>query len=529
MSTLLYSGYASCSKDQLIIEPAANRPNNDGTSSITNGITTISINVAASFNTHYVVRGAVEAQARKEYGNISSDYDLVMICLPPGTGNWLAYAYVNSWLSVCNNNWCRSVSVQMHEIGHNIGFGHSNKDGRAYRDQSCIMGYGYNKDDGPKQCFNAAKNFQTGWYTNAQESFDPLQNKNSVVDFVLNGITDYQVNGSNNDQLVTLRLVEFGETFGNDYYLGYNLKAGINEGTLQAANEVILFEKNSGGPTNYGESNRIADLIPGQSYTIYNFGGTVFDVTIRVKPYTNSGRDAPIEITTLSDGVPTESPTISCGSSNGNGRFSIALNTGNYNNAVSWKLIENDSNTVIESAPRTNHRARSSYFYPIDGSHYCLESNKCYTFKIEDRRSNAPYNGQGNYKLYLDNEIVFEGGGVEKFEASYSFCIGTSNEPSFKPSQSPSDVPSSAPSHDPSSKPSTVPSFEPSTMPSSVPTMTPSTTVAVLFAVQPSVTAVEIKEGKPKPFLFPSEHCFFYHYELFLTNYLLFLSFFRCS
>ena len=70
-------------------------------------------------------------------------------------------------------------------------------------------------------------------------------------------------------------------------------------------------------------------------------------------------------------------------------------------------------------------------------------------------------------------------------------------------------IASSAPSHDPSSKPSTVPSFEPSTMPSSVPTMTPSTTVAVLFAVQPSVTAVQIEEGKPKPFLFPSEQCFF--------------------
>jgi hypothetical protein len=42
----------------------------------------------------------------------------VMVCLPPGTqGNWVAYGYFNSYLTVYNDEWCRFPSAQMHEIG----------------------------------------------------------------------------------------------------------------------------------------------------------------------------------------------------------------------------------------------------------------------------------------------------------------------------------------------------------------------------------------------------------------------------
>lgn len=47
--------------------------------------------------------------------------DHVMYCLPP-TVNWdeIAYAYVNNWNSVFNDDWCTYPSVQMHEIGVSI-------------------------------------------------------------------------------------------------------------------------------------------------------------------------------------------------------------------------------------------------------------------------------------------------------------------------------------------------------------------------------------------------------------------------
>merc|ERR1712194_84671 len=163
------------------------------------------------------------------------------------------------------------------------------------------------------------KNFQTGWYANAQESFYPLENKNSMVERTLIGITDYQVSGNNNGNLVTLRLGDdendASNSNGDDYYVGFNLKDGINEGTLEGADQVLVFRKQAGGPTQYGESDRIAELNAGDSYTIQGFKGTSFDVTIRVKPFGNNDRTAPIEITTGVVGpqtpapVPTKSPT----------------------------------------------------------------------------------------------------------------------------------------------------------------------------------------------------------------------------
>ena len=36
----------------------------------------------------------------------------IMYCLPPGTsGGWIAYGYINSWLTVYNDAWCTYVST----------------------------------------------------------------------------------------------------------------------------------------------------------------------------------------------------------------------------------------------------------------------------------------------------------------------------------------------------------------------------------------------------------------------------------
>ena len=63
------------------------------------------------------IRKAVVNEATAKLGRLSNVADYVMIILPPGTGSWLAYAYVNYWQSVYNDNWGQLPSVQMHEIG----------------------------------------------------------------------------------------------------------------------------------------------------------------------------------------------------------------------------------------------------------------------------------------------------------------------------------------------------------------------------------------------------------------------------
>jgi len=64
------------------------------------------------------------------------------------------------------------------ELGHNFGLMHSGlfnafgNDGK-YGDRSCIMGYSHED----KRCFNGAKSWELGWYSN----------DNAVVDVVTTG------------------------------------------------------------------------------------------------------------------------------------------------------------------------------------------------------------------------------------------------------------------------------------------------------------------------------------------------------
>jgi hypothetical protein len=41
---------------------------------------------------------------------LSHNQALQLFCMPPGTGDWLAYAYINSWDSYYNDYWCQRVS-----------------------------------------------------------------------------------------------------------------------------------------------------------------------------------------------------------------------------------------------------------------------------------------------------------------------------------------------------------------------------------------------------------------------------------
>merc|ERR1712029_579475 len=101
-------------------------------------------------------------------------YDLVMFCLPPGTGGWLAWGHVNGWASFYNNNYCSSISCQMHEVGHCLNLAHSGEK-NGYGDHSGMMGAGSKSEDGPIKCYNAVKNYQLGWYDLQKDSIDPLK------------------------------------------------------------------------------------------------------------------------------------------------------------------------------------------------------------------------------------------------------------------------------------------------------------------------------------------------------------------
>lgn len=108
----LKSQYAACSYNQLNFYPSPDIR-------VNNGVYTVNIpDTTVNGVDNSVVRNAVISQATTELGNLPNQFDYVMTCIPPGTnGGWIAYAYINHWHSVYNNNWCNYPSGQMHELG----------------------------------------------------------------------------------------------------------------------------------------------------------------------------------------------------------------------------------------------------------------------------------------------------------------------------------------------------------------------------------------------------------------------------
>ena len=109
----LKSQYAACSYGALQCN-AASKTTSTGVA-VTNGVYEVSITNTVSGADRFVVENAVVAAGNADLGNMRDQFDHVMLCLPPGTsGGWIAYAYINHYLSVYNDNWCTYVSGQMH-------------------------------------------------------------------------------------------------------------------------------------------------------------------------------------------------------------------------------------------------------------------------------------------------------------------------------------------------------------------------------------------------------------------------------
>ena len=109
----LKSQYAACSYGALQCN-AASKTTSSGVA-VSNGVYEVTISENVSGAADSTIRNAVTAAGDAALGKMIDQFDHVMLCLPPGTsGGWIAYAYINWYLSVYNDNWCTYVSGQMH-------------------------------------------------------------------------------------------------------------------------------------------------------------------------------------------------------------------------------------------------------------------------------------------------------------------------------------------------------------------------------------------------------------------------------
>jgi len=208
------SSYRAISYDALSFTPMQNTSAN-----IIDGMTDVFLDITtAGTNEAIVVKAAIAALSRVLGQNIGgktpAGNDLIIFCCPKNTadfGGRAGYASVNGWKSVYRNSYCLSHQTLMHEIGHNLGFGHGGQpDG--FMGGICKAKF---------RTFNAPNSFLSTWYEDRQEVFFPLDELYWEGDII--GLDDYQRNVIGPSVIIQIQ----GNAT-NDWYVSFNRVKGIN-------------------------------------------------------------------------------------------------------------------------------------------------------------------------------------------------------------------------------------------------------------------------------------------------------------
>lgn len=133
------STFSDCSFGSLHFEPATG-------SDITNGVVELSVDIDIVGKTISKMENAIVSELTNKIGSVSH-LQHVLFCVPPGSilrptvAKWSGYAYVNSQRSFFNDEHCGYLSTVTHELGHNLGLGHSTKGANDYGDLTGISKY----------------------------------------------------------------------------------------------------------------------------------------------------------------------------------------------------------------------------------------------------------------------------------------------------------------------------------------------------------------------------------------------------
>ena len=127
-------------------------------------------------------------------------------------------------------------------------------------------------------CYNAAKNWQIGWYNDRKlELFPVNEDSNWSTSLQMVGIANYQNETSSNLPVV----VKLETNTEQDYFVAFNRATGVNSDNDEADDEVTIVQVSNGDGNAYSQSYLRATLLEGEVYQIDGFGGLDRNITVR--------------------------------------------------------------------------------------------------------------------------------------------------------------------------------------------------------------------------------------------------------
>jgi hypothetical protein len=253
----LQKQYAACSFGKLNLVPTEY------------GVLDLYLNVTAEGATPISLVSKAN-QALRDQLNIAKTTDasdLLLMIMPPGTGDWAAFSGVGHPRSVYNDLWGGYSSSLLHEVGHGLGLGHANEDGSDYTDYTSYMSAGHKQTNWPAKSFNAQNHWDLGWYEDRSVSVDPIAAPQLLK---IAAFVDYD-----KTQQGEYVIAEVGV---ENLYMQYNRAKGFNRDTEEKSDMMTISTKMEDGGT---------DLVAGldldsNMYLVAGFQGSDQDVLIEV-------------------------------------------------------------------------------------------------------------------------------------------------------------------------------------------------------------------------------------------------------
>lgn len=213
---------------------------------------------------------------------------------------------VGSHLSVYLNNWCTYLSAQMHELGHNIGWGHSNTPTQKYSDRSDMLGYSYAKVGSPRMCLNPSRLWTARWFDFRSLVLNDMQKSKGSRQLFYEGDISSTTIDPNVGSIPMLIKIDSETT--TTYYIGFNAVNGANIGTVQARNKLTLHSVENINEKG-ADSEILAALGTGESFAIVDYDGTGLNMLLTVINIDTSSMRASIILNCDAD--ITSSPSLS--------------------------------------------------------------------------------------------------------------------------------------------------------------------------------------------------------------------------